>query len=151
MRRSAWRSSTSCKSLISGEDELSESVFQTVRVQIQASPARSSVVRHPRLDSAILLHHEGKVPDRFRLDPRCTDRIHWSSPLRSQLPNRLLSPIHQTLSRGLDGGQDQIQAQVQKVHVGDRNSHLACHNDALVEHTVEDLADRNAFAFLQRT
>ena len=45
------------------EDKLSKSVFQTVRIQIQAGPARSSVMWRPRMKFVILLHHEGKVPD----------------------------------------------------------------------------------------
>jgi hypothetical protein len=149
MRRSAWRSSSFVQELDESEDELSESVFQTFRVQIQAAPARSSVMRRPRLDSVILLHHEGEVPDRFRLDPRSCDRFHWSSPFRFQVPNRLPSAHFHALARGLDGGQDQLQSQVEEVHVGHRDGHLACHHDALVEHAVEDLANRNSFAFLQ--
>ena len=42
-----------------------------------------------------------------------------------------------------------LQAQVEEVHVGDRDGHLACHHDALVQHAVEDLADRNSFVLLQ--
>ena len=114
MRRSAWRSSSSCKNLIDGEDELSESVFQTVRIQIQAGPARSSVMRRPWLDFVILLHHEGKVPDRFRLDPRYSDRIHWSFPFRYRLPNRSAPRPFPRLSRAVSMEvKTRVQAQVQ--------------------------------------
>src|SRR5271157_1711238 len=60
------------------------------------------------------------------------------------------SPIAEAVARGFDGGQDQLQTQVEKIHVGHRDGHFARHHDALVEHAVEDLANRDSLAFLQR-
>src|ERR1017187_6417318 len=59
-------------------------------------------------------------------------------------------PTAEAVAGGLDGGQDQLQSQIEQIHVGHRDGHLARHHHAFVEHTVEDLANRNSFAFLQR-
>src|SRR5207249_1767740 len=58
-------------------------------------------------------------------------------------------PVPDAFPRGLDGGQDQLQSQVEEVHIRDRNGHFPSHDCTFVQHAVEDLANRNSFAFLQ--
>jgi len=94
---------------------VSEPVFQTFRVQIQAGPARSSVMGARGWILSPAGHHRAKSP----IDQT---RHAWCGPDPLVLPlsnfkgaNRLPVPQFQGVRAVSEGGQDQIQAQVDQV------------------------------------
>src|ERR1043165_3129816 len=45
--------------------------------------------------------------------------------------------------RGFDGGQNDIKADIDQIHAGQRNYQIATENDALVQHMIEDINQRH--------
>src|ERR1019366_6636721 len=90
-----------------------------------------------------------RAKSRIESDSACVGSSCKVSPLSDIdcKPARRLTVLQP--SGSLDRGQYHLQAQVNKVHAGYRDGYFAGHDNTLIQHAIQDLADGDALVLLE--